>query len=151
MVARVTLVIHNLTQAVAYVVEIFSFSGNDLPSIRCLQEFLSSKFQLKDLGKLKYFLGIKVARSTKVGRVFHKARSVGDKYAVPGRHQQRIPVRACNDGCRDSKQFAVLHNALKFEALRLLSVILSSEYSAPLHEALRSMKVDFYTQAKRKG
>lgn len=34
-----------------------------------------------------------------------------------------------------SKQFAVLHNALKFEALRLLSVILSSEYSAPLHEA----------------
>ncbi|GFY85446.1 hypothetical protein Acr_04g0001840 [Actinidia rufa] len=39
-------------------------TGSDLGSIRCLQDFLSSKFQLKDLGKLKYFLGIEVARST---------------------------------------------------------------------------------------
>ncbi|XP_058222244.1 uncharacterized mitochondrial protein AtMg00810-like [Rhododendron vialii] len=40
-------------------------TGNDLLSIRRLQEFLSSKFQLKNLGKLKYFVGIEVARSAK--------------------------------------------------------------------------------------
>ncbi|KAG5566790.1 hypothetical protein RHGRI_002360 [Rhododendron griersonianum] len=39
--------------------------------------------------------------SNALGRVFHEARSVGDKYAVPGRHQQRIPVRASSDGCSD--------------------------------------------------
>ncbi|TXG62225.1 hypothetical protein EZV62_013588 [Acer yangbiense] len=38
-----------------------------------------------------------------------------------------------------ARQFAVLHNALKFESLHLLSAILSSNYSAPLHEALRIM------------
>ncbi|KAE9463479.1 hypothetical protein C3L33_04625, partial [Rhododendron williamsianum] len=50
-----------------------------------------------------------------------------------------------------SKQFAVLHNALKFEALRLLSVILSSVYSAPLHEALRSMNDDVWSTFIRVG
>ncbi|KAK3211603.1 hypothetical protein Dsin_016309 [Dipteronia sinensis] len=38
-----------------------------------------------------------------------------------------------------ARQFAVLHNALKFELLHLLSAMLSSNYSAPLHEALRIM------------
>ncbi|KAJ0030427.1 hypothetical protein Pint_12463 [Pistacia integerrima] len=38
-----------------------------------------------------------------------------------------------------ARQFAMLHNALKFESLHLLSAILSSHYSAPLHAALRLM------------
>ncbi|KAK9130530.1 hypothetical protein Sjap_011017 [Stephania japonica] len=38
-----------------------------------------------------------------------------------------------------ARQFALLHNALKFEALHLLSAILSSKYAVPLHDALRSM------------
>ncbi|KAJ9559378.1 hypothetical protein OSB04_013992 [Centaurea solstitialis] len=38
-----------------------------------------------------------------------------------------------------ARQFAVLHNALKFEALHLLSTILSSIYAAPVHEILRTM------------
>ncbi|PSS01101.1 Neurochondrin like [Actinidia chinensis var. chinensis] len=50
-----------------------------------------------------------------------------------------------------AKQFAVLHNALKFEALHLLSAILSSKYSAPLHEALRSMKNDIWSTYIRVG
>lgn len=50
-----------------------------------------------------------------------------------------------------AKYFAVLHDALKFEALHLLSAILSSNYSAPLHEALRSMKEDIWSTFIRVG
>ncbi|KAL3330081.1 hypothetical protein AABB24_034105 [Solanum stoloniferum] len=39
--------------------------------------------------------------------------------------------------CAVTKQFAVLQNALKFEALHLLSTILSNRYSAPVYDALR--------------
>ncbi|GKE38158.1 ribonuclease H-like domain-containing protein [Tanacetum coccineum] len=35
-------------------------SGNDLNEINMFKSFLSSKFQIKDLGKQKYFLGIEV-------------------------------------------------------------------------------------------
>lgn len=38
-----------------------------------------------------------------------------------------------------AQPFALLHNLLKFEVLHLLSTILSSKYSAPLHEALLEM------------
>lgn len=38
-------------------------AGNSLEDITSTKKFLSSKFKLKDLGKLKYFLGIEVARS----------------------------------------------------------------------------------------
>ncbi|KAG5562896.1 hypothetical protein RHGRI_005585 [Rhododendron griersonianum] len=50
-----------------------------------------------------------------------------------------------------SKQFAVLHDALKFEALHLLSAIMSSKHSAPLHEALRSMNHDIWSTFIRVG
>ena len=36
---------------------------NNLEDITSTKKFLSSKFKLKDLGKLKYFIGIEVARS----------------------------------------------------------------------------------------
>ncbi|KAI8569157.1 hypothetical protein RHMOL_Rhmol02G0256900 [Rhododendron molle] len=50
-----------------------------------------------------------------------------------------------------SKQFAVLHDALKFEALHLLSAIMSSKHSAPLHEALRSVNHDIWSTFIRVG
>ncbi|XP_010528500.1 PREDICTED: neurochondrin isoform X2 [Tarenaya hassleriana] len=50
-----------------------------------------------------------------------------------------------------SRQFAVLHNALKFEALHLLSAILCSDYSALLHEPLRSMPETNWTDYMRAG
>lgn len=43
-----------------------------------------------------------------------------------------------------SRQFAMLHTALKFDALRLLSNLLSSKYAAGLHDALRSMASDIW-------
>ncbi|KAK9280645.1 hypothetical protein L1049_014341 [Liquidambar formosana] len=50
-----------------------------------------------------------------------------------------------------ARQFAVLHNTLKFEALHLLSAILSSKYSAPVHNALRSMSNDMWSNYMRVG
>ncbi|KAI7987574.1 Neurochondrin [Camellia lanceoleosa] len=50
-----------------------------------------------------------------------------------------------------AKQFAVLHDAVKFEALHLLVAILSSRYSAALHEALRLMKDDIWLTFIRVG
>ena len=38
-------------------------TGDDTEEIKRLQRYLSSEFEMKDLGGLKYFLGIKVARS----------------------------------------------------------------------------------------
>ncbi|KAG7540711.1 Neurochondrin [Arabidopsis thaliana x Arabidopsis arenosa] len=50
-----------------------------------------------------------------------------------------------------ARQFAVLHNALKFEALHLLSAVFSSEYSALLHEPLRSMPDNNWADYMRTG
>ncbi|KAM7492915.1 hypothetical protein LguiB_027524 [Lonicera macranthoides] len=50
-----------------------------------------------------------------------------------------------------AKQFAVLHNALKFEALHLLSAILSSKHSAPVHDRLRLMKNGIWSSYIRIG
>ena len=40
-------------------------TGNDLDERKALQSYLSSEFETKDLGHLKYFLGIEVFRSDK--------------------------------------------------------------------------------------
>ncbi|XP_052210209.1 uncharacterized protein LOC127813325 isoform X2 [Diospyros lotus] len=50
-----------------------------------------------------------------------------------------------------AKQFAVLHNALKFEALHLLAAILSSQYSGPLLDVLRSMQDNMWSTFVRVG
>ncbi|KAF5448203.1 hypothetical protein F2P56_028759 [Juglans regia] len=39
-------------------------ASNDSSSVSALKSFLDSKFKLKDLGNLKYFLGLEVARSS---------------------------------------------------------------------------------------
>lgn len=49
-----------------------------------------------------------------------------------------------------AKQFAVLQNALKFDALHLLATLLSSRYS-PLHDALRSIPSDNWASDMRVG
>ncbi|KAH9696165.1 retrovirus-related pol polyprotein from transposon RE1 [Citrus sinensis] len=38
-------------------------TGDDLSEMKALQEHLAAEFEMKDLGQLKYFLGIEVARS----------------------------------------------------------------------------------------
>ncbi|RVW64346.1 Retrovirus-related Pol polyprotein from transposon RE1 [Vitis vinifera] len=49
---------------IVYVDDII-LSGNDMEELQNLKKYLSEEFEVKDLGNLKYFLGMKVARSRK--------------------------------------------------------------------------------------
>ena len=52
----------SFTVLLVYVDDIF-LTGNDPGCIADLKHLLDTKFGLKDLGSLKYFLGLEVARS----------------------------------------------------------------------------------------
>jgi len=54
----------SFTVLLIYVDDIL-ITGNDLKAIYTLKRFLHSRFRIKDLGNLKYFLGIEVSRSQK--------------------------------------------------------------------------------------
>lgn len=55
---------HNVTVLIVYVDDII-ITGNHTDSIVALKTHLHAEIQVKDLGSLKYFLGIEVARSRK--------------------------------------------------------------------------------------
>lgn len=40
-----------------------ALTGNDMNEIRLVKNLLHNKFKIKDLGNLKYFLGLEVAKS----------------------------------------------------------------------------------------
>ncbi|CAL2227718.1 unnamed protein product [Prunus armeniaca] len=53
---------HSFTAILLYVDDMI-ITGNNEDAIVCLKRFLHTKFRIKDLGPLKYFLGVEVARS----------------------------------------------------------------------------------------
>ncbi|RVW45970.1 Soluble starch synthase 3, chloroplastic/amyloplastic [Vitis vinifera] len=53
-----------MTILIVYVDDII-LSGNDMEELQNLKKYLSEEFEIKDLGNLKYFLGMEVARSRK--------------------------------------------------------------------------------------
>ncbi|KAM1377387.1 hypothetical protein ACFX1Q_038885 [Malus domestica] len=52
------------TALLVYVDDII-LAGNNIQAIEDIKSFLTKQFKLKDLGQLKYFLGIEIARSSK--------------------------------------------------------------------------------------
>uniref|UniRef100_A0A6N2MWL7 Reverse transcriptase Ty1/copia-type domain-containing protein n=1 Tax=Salix viminalis TaxID=40686 RepID=A0A6N2MWL7_SALVM len=59
-----------ITTLIVYVDDMV-LTGDDPEERKALQQFLASKFEMKDLGQLKYFLGIEVSRS-KIGICLHR-------------------------------------------------------------------------------
>ena len=57
--------------------------GDDVEEIKCLKENLGRAFEVKDLGPLRYFLGIEIARSPK-GIVLSQRKYVLDLLAETG-------------------------------------------------------------------
>ena len=53
-----------ITVLAVYVDDII-ITGDDEAEIECLKKNLSKQFEVKDLGQLRYFLGIEIARSPK--------------------------------------------------------------------------------------
>ena len=56
---------HGKITALIVYVDDMVVTGNDLGARKALQSYLLSEFETKDLGHLKYFLGIEVSRSDK--------------------------------------------------------------------------------------
>ena len=56
---------HGKITALIVYVDDMVVTGNDPDERKALQSYLSSEFEMKDLGHLKYFLGIEVYRSDK--------------------------------------------------------------------------------------
>jgi hypothetical protein len=54
----------HITILAVYVDDIV-ITGDDVEEIKCLKQRLGEAFEVKDLGPLRYFLGIEVARSSK--------------------------------------------------------------------------------------
>ena len=54
---------HGKTTTLIVYVDNIGLTGNDVEEIPRLKEYLAKEFEIKNLGRLKYFLGIEVARS----------------------------------------------------------------------------------------
>ncbi|XP_028105641.1 uncharacterized protein LOC114304706 [Camellia sinensis] len=54
---------HGKTIALIVYVDDIVLIGDDVEEVPRLKEYLANEFEIKDLGSLKYFLGIEVARS----------------------------------------------------------------------------------------
>ena len=65
--------------------------GGDSKGISSLKSFLQSQFHAKDLGMLRYFLGIKVMRS-KYGIFLSQRKYVLDRLSETG----KLGVKPCN-------------------------------------------------------
>ncbi|RVW68806.1 Retrovirus-related Pol polyprotein from transposon RE1 [Vitis vinifera] len=117
---------------VVYVDDIV-ITGSDQDGIQKLKQHLFTHFQTKDLGKLKYFLGIEIAQSSS-GVVLSKERQ-GEPLGDPGRYRRLIVT------C-DSHLDAVI---------RILQYIKSTPGQSVLYENRGHTQVVGYTDADWAG
>ncbi|CAL2225004.1 unnamed protein product [Prunus armeniaca] len=94
-----------LTELIVYVYDIV-ITGNDTREQLKLQKYLSREFEMKDLGDLKYFLGIEVARS-KTGIFLSQTKYVMDlltEKGMLGCKPADTPIEMNHKLCEDMDQ-----------------------------------------------
>ncbi|CAL9029136.1 unnamed protein product [Prunus brigantina] len=94
-----------LTALIVYVDDII-VTGNDAEEQLKLQKYLSQEFEMKDLGDLKYFLGIEVARS-KTGIFLSQRKYVMDlltETGMLGCNPADTPIEMNHKLCDDMDQ-----------------------------------------------
>jgi hypothetical protein len=80
--------------AILIYVDHIVLTGNDMPEISRVKAFLDSKFSIKDIGPLKYFLGLEIARS-KSGLLLNQRKyclELIDEYVLLGCKPSPTPI-----------------------------------------------------------
>ncbi|XP_024020919.1 uncharacterized protein LOC112091463 [Morus notabilis] len=104
-------------------------TGNDSEERKALQEYLSREFKMKDLGPLKYFLGIEVSRSNK--GIFLSQRKYAldllQETGMSGCQPIGTPVEECLKLCVEPNQ--VLADKGRYQ--RLVGRLMYSAHTRP--------------------
>lgn len=103
--------------AVLIYVDDMIITGNDEAAIHDLKQFLQSHFRLKDLGHLKYFLGVEVARSYQGISISQRKYTLDilDEAGLLGAKPAKFPME---ENLRLSPtEGQLLHNASKYRRL----------------------------------
>ena len=77
-------------------------TGNDIAEIVDLKKYLAQEFEVKDLGQLKYFLGIEISRGPK-GMFLSQRKYVLDLLKETGMLGCRLAATPIEQNCRLSK------------------------------------------------
>lgn len=103
--------------AVLLYVDDMIITGNDEAAIRDLKQFLQSHFRIKDLGHLKYFLGVEVARSSQGIAISQRKYTLDiiDEAGLLGAKPAKFPME---ENLRLSPtEGQLLHNASQYRRL----------------------------------
>jgi hypothetical protein len=96
-------------------VDAILITGNNIESIKALKQFLYTRFIIKDLGDLKFFLGIEIARSKK--GIYISQRKYDLKIIKDSGYLGAKPVEFPMEECRLSDKGELLKNPCAYQRL----------------------------------
>jgi hypothetical protein len=104
----------SLTIPLIYVDDIL-ITGNNIESIKALKQFLHTRFRIKDLGDLKFFLGIEIARSKK--GIYISQRKYALEIIKDNGYLGVKPIEFPMEECRLSNKGELLKNPCAYQRL----------------------------------
>ncbi|KAM2555190.1 hypothetical protein TB2_019236 [Malus domestica] len=107
---------HSFTTVLIYVDDMI-ITGNDEEAIRDLKLFLHTHFRIKDLGPLKYFLGVEVARSSQGISISQRKYTLDifDEAGLLGAKPAKFPME--ENMKLSPTEGQILHDASKYRRL----------------------------------